>query len=182
MIDAGMRALTLLSGRPSSRTRILLFIGQPMDSGSESALASLRDGAVKDNVAVFALVLPEFGKAFVSDTFSLQGLSSKADRGGFKAGADLGKLIPVLNRSASAAGDADPFSMLTAATGGTQLHFRRQRQLEDAVAAVGVELRSAYLLTYYPNSLEAGYHTVEIQVDIPGAKVYSRPGYWCSTD
>jgi VWFA-related protein len=179
MIDAGMRAVTLLARRPSSRTRALLFIGQPMDSGSESALASLREGAEKENVTVYALALPEVGTSFVSDTFSLQGLS-KAERGGFKAGADLGKLISVLNRNANAATGADPFSILTAATGGTQLHFRKQRQLEDAIAATGVQLRSAYLLSYYPNSQEAGYHTVKIEVDVPGAKVYSRPGYWLS--
>jgi VWFA-related protein len=179
MIDAGMRALTLLARRPRSRARVLLFIGQPMDSGSESTLASLREGAEKENVAVYALALPEAGTSFVSDTFSLQGLS-QADRGGFKAGADLGKLISVLNRNANAAAGADPFSILTAATGGTQLHFRKQRQLEDAIAAIGVQLRSAYLLSYYPNSQEAGYHTVKIEVDVPGAKVYSRPGYWLS--
>jgi VWFA-related protein len=181
MIDAGIRALALLASRPSSRARVLLFIGQPMDSGSESTLASLREGAEKENVAIHALVLPEIGKAFVSDTFSLQGLS-RADRGGFKAGADLAKLISVLNRSANAETGADPFSILVAATGGTELHFRKQRQLEDAIAAIGVDLRSAYLLSYYPNSQEAGYHTVKVEVDVPGARVYSRPGYWLSTD
>ena len=182
MIDAGMRALALLAARPASRARILLFIGQPMDSGSESVLASLVEGAEKENVAIYALTLPEVGKAFVSDTFSLQGLSSKADRGGFKAGVDAAKLVSVLDRSASAATRADPFSMLTAATGGTQLHFRKQSQLEDAIAAIGVELRSAYLLSYYPNSQEAGYHTLKIEVDVPGAKVYARPGYWLGRD
>jgi VWFA-related protein len=181
MLDAGMRAVTLLSQRPPSRARILLFIGQPMDSGSESTLASVRDAAEKANVAVYALTLPEFGKAFVSDTFSLQGLSSRQDRGGFKAGVDA-RLFSVLNRSASAAAAADPFSILAAATGGTQFRFRRQRQLEDAIAVIGVELRSAYLLTYYPDSAEAGYHTVKIEVNVPGAKVYSRPGYWRSAD
>jgi VWFA-related protein len=178
MLDAGMRAVNLLSQRPASRARVLLFIGQPRDSGSESTLASLRDSAEKANVAVYALTLPELGKAFVSDTFSLQALSSRTDRGGFKAGVDAARLTSVLNRRTSAAAAADPFSVLTAATGGTQFHFRKQRQLEDGIAAIGVELRSAYLLSYYPNSSEAGYHNVEIEVDIPGAKVYSRPGYW----
>jgi VWFA-related protein len=182
MLDAGIRAVTLLSQRPPSRARVLLFIGQPMDSGSESTLASLRDSAENANVAVYALTLPELGKAFVSDTFSLQGLSSREDRGGFKAGIDAAMLISVLNRRTSAVAAADPFSILTAATGGTQFHFRKQRQLEDAVAAIGVELRSAYLLSYYPNSAETGYHSVKVEVDVPGAKVFSRPGYWRGTD
>jgi VWFA-related protein len=182
MLDAGMRAVNLLSQRPASRDRVLLFIGQPMDSGSESTLASLQASAEKANVAVYALTLPELGKAFVSDTFSLQGLSSREDRGGFKAGVDAAKLISVLNRRTTAVAATDPFSILASATGGTQFHFRKQRQLEDGIGAIGVELRSGYLLSYYPDSAEAGFHSVKIEVDIPGAKVYSRPGYWRNTD
>jgi hypothetical protein len=178
MIDAAMRGIALLAGRPSSRTRVLVIVGQPMDSGSESNLVLLREAAEKQDVTVYCLTLPEFGKAFVSDTFSLQGVKG----GGFKAGIDLGRLVAVLNRSSKAETGTDPFSVLTAATGGTELHFRKQQQFEDAIATIGVELRSAYLLSYYPDSLETGYHNVKVEVDIAGAKVYARPGYWLAAD
>jgi len=46
---------------------------------------------------------------------------------------------------------AHSLSPLIAATGGTELHFRNQHELENAIGALGVELRSAYLLSYYPN-------------------------------
>jgi VWFA-related protein len=177
MIDAGFRAISLLTKRPALRSRVLVFIGQPMDSGSESSLASLSDLAARENVTVFALTLPVFGKAFVSDTFSLQGASAH-EKGGFKAGVDLGKLIAVLNRTSVAEKAADPYSVLTSATGGTQFHFRKQRQLEDAMATLGLELRSAYRLSFYPNSPETGHHTVKLELDVPGAKAYARPGYW----
>jgi len=178
MIDAGMRAVSLLSKRPAARSRILLFIGQARDTESESKLMSLEQAVEKENITVYCLALPEVGRAFVSDTFSLTG----AEKGGFKAGVDLGRLISVLARSASAADGSDPFSVLTAATGGTEVHFRSQHQLEDGIAAIGVEARSAYVLSYYPNSQDSGYHTVKVEVDISGAKVYSRPGYWLRTD
>lgn len=181
MIDAGVRATRLLAERPSSRARILLFIGQPIDSGSESSFASLKESAEKDNIAVYALTLPMLGKTFVSDTFSLKGPTFE-ERGGFRAGVDLGKLVSVLNGSAKVEKGADPFSILIVGTGGIQLHFRTQRQLEDAIAAVGVELRSAYVLSYSPSSHEAGYHSVKIEVNVPGAKVYSRPGYWYAAE
>jgi len=87
-------------------------------------------------------------------------------------------LIAVLGRSGAAEKGADPFSVLTAATGGTQMHFRKQGELEGAIAALGVQLRSAYLLSYYPSSTEAGYHTIHVDVNVPGAKAWSRPGYW----
>jgi VWFA-related protein len=175
-IDAGSRAIGLLKERPTLGSRILIFIGQPMDSGSETSLSSLKEQAARENVTIFALALPEFGKAFVSDTFSLQGLPQ--DRGGFKAGVDLGKLISVLSRSSKAESATDPFSVLTSATGGTQLHVRRQKEFENAISSVGIQLRSAYLLSYSPSSTEIGYHTIKIHVAVPGAKVYTRPGYW----
>jgi VWFA-related protein len=176
-IDAGMQAVRLLKGRSQRRARVLLFIGQPVDDGSESSLAVLRDDAERENVSVYVLTLPEAGKDFVSDTFSLQGLSSPADRGGFKVGADMRRLVPVLARSSAAAAKTDPFSVLTGATGGTSFHVRTQRELEDGVGLIGVALRSAYVLSYAPTSREEGYHSIRVEVEVPGAKVYARPGY-----
>ena len=182
MIDAGARAIALLKQRPSSRTRVLIFIGQAMDSGSETGMDFLKEQAERENVAIYALALPQFGKAFVSDTFSLQGLSSSSDKGGFKAGVDLGKLISVLIRRSKAEKSVDPFSILTAATGGTQLHFRKSKEFEDAIAMIGMELRSVYQLNYYPGSAEGGYHRIRIEVNVRGATAYNRPGYWLGTN
>jgi hypothetical protein len=181
MLDAGSRAITLLSSRGKSRLRVLLLVGQPVDSGSETDLPTIRRLAEREDILVYAVTLPVLGRAFVSDTLSINGVSHE-EKGGFRAGVDLGKLISVMNRSAKAHAGADPASVLTAATGGTQLHVRTQRQFEAAVAAVGTQLRSGYLLTYYPNPAEIGYHEVKIEVSVPGAKVYSRPGYWLSSD
>jgi len=180
-IDAGVRALAMLRQRPRSRTRVLLFIGQPADHGSDYPIDQLRRDAESDNVTVDALALPEAGKSFVSDTFSLRGLSSRTDRGGFEAGANLARLIPVLTRSTAAAAGADPFAVLTAATGGTLLHFRKQAQLEDAIAIVGVELRSVYTLSFPPDG-DPGRHTLRVETTISGAKVHARPGYWLSAN
>ena len=95
MIDAGLRGIALLKERPASRARVLLFIGQSIHSGSESSLASLKEAAEKGNVTVYALTLPQVGKAFVSDTVTLSGVFAQ-EKGGFKAGLDLGRLIAVL--------------------------------------------------------------------------------------
>jgi hypothetical protein len=176
-IDAGLRALDLLRSRPPGRTRILLFIGQPADHGSESHLDDLRQAVERDNVTVHALALPEIGKTFVSDTFSLRGLSSSLNRGGFRADVNLTRLIPVLTRTAAVVQSADPFSILTAATGGTQFHFRQQAALEDAIAILGVELRSVYLLSFTPAG-DPGYHAIRVETTIPGAKTHARPDYW----
>ena len=178
MIDAGLHAIRLLSHRPRTRTRILLFIGQSFDKGSKADVASLQRLAEQENVVIYALVLPQIGQAFVSDTFSLEGLSSRTQRGGFKVGVDLGNLVSVLNHSASGIAMSDPLSILTSATGGAQLHVRTQGQLESGLSIIGVETRSAYLLSFYPTSRQPGYHTVRVDVNVRGAKIFSRPGYW----
>jgi VWFA-related protein len=174
-IDAGMRAIAMLKERSRRRARILIFIGQPLDDGSDSTVETLRSEAERESVSIYVLTLPEAGKDFVSDTLSLQGLPR--ERGGFQTGVDLGRLVPALARNANVEAKADPFSRLTAATGGTQFRFRTQRELEDGIALIGVELRSAYVLSYAPSSREHGYHTIRVEVAVPGAKVYARPGY-----
>ena len=178
MIDGALGALALLKDRRATRARFLLLIGQPMDNGSESTLDALKEEAARDNVTVYAVTLPQINKAFVSDTFRLEGLSSRADRGGFRASADLVKLIPTLSHTSAAQVATDPFSILTAATGGTQFHIRKQRELEAALSTMGVELRSEYLLSYTPTPPDPGYHAIQVEVNHADAKVYARPGYW----
>jgi VWFA-related protein len=166
MNDAGVRAIELLKDRPRTRARILLYVGQPFDSGSQHGLNEVREAAERENVSIYALTLPIAGRTFVSDTFTLPGLN-------------LRRLIPSLSHDARA---GDPFAVLTAATGGTQLHFRKQNELEEGIAIVGVELRSSYVLSYRPSASEGGYHKINIDVDVPGAKAYSRPGYWWTAE
>jgi VWFA-related protein len=177
MIDAAMAGVDLLKQQPASRSRILLLIGQPSDRGSQGDLEVLREEAERENVTIFALALPQFNTAFIEDTFSLQGPRFKEERGGYKAGVDLSKLVPTLAHESESAVGADPFAMLTHATGGTLLHFRTQRALEDAVGIVGTELRSVYTLSFPPDSTEPGYHNLKVEVNVPGATPYARPGY-----
>lgn len=177
-IDAGLAAIQLLKQRPPRRTRVLLFIGQPIDDGSESTLASLQEEAEKENVTVFGLALPEIGKSFVSDTFTLAGPSNTVERGGYTAGVDLARLISVLNRTAAASSASDPFTTLSAATAGGLFRFRKQYELEGALAAAGLQLHSTYVLTYYPSLTTRGRHTIQIEVNREGAKVRARPSYF----
>jgi VWFA-related protein len=177
MIDAGLRAIALLKERTGARSRVLLFIGQPIDDGSSAKLEMLEAQAERENVQVYALALPLLGKSFVSDSFGLQGLGSQWYKGGYQASVELTKAVPALRRAAHAGAHSDPFSLLTVATGGLQVHFRKQNQLEDAIIAMGDALRSRYVLSYTPDPDNIGYHNIAVQVGVPGATVYARPGY-----
>ena len=62
----------------------------------------LEANAERENVQIYALTLPIAGKAFVSDSFSLQGLGSQGYRGGYEASVELTKAVPALRRVAQA--------------------------------------------------------------------------------
>ncbi|MBV8898331.1 MAG: VWA domain-containing protein [Acidobacteriaceae bacterium] len=177
MLDAGLRAVGMLKERPNPTSRVLLFIGQPYDDGSSAKLEALESRAEEADVQIYALTLPLLGKTFVSDAFGLTGLGSQGYRGGYEARVELTKAVPALRRTAEAGMHSDPFSFLTIASGGLQLHFRKQKQLEDAIIGLGDALRSRYILSYRPDPYTAGFHKIVVQADVPGAIVYSRPGY-----
>lgn len=71
----------------------------------------------------------------------------------------------------------DPLLPLIESTGGRELRFHDQQELEQAIGTLGVELRSAYLLSYYPSSDAPGKHIISVEVSVPGAKTRARPGY-----
>lgn len=155
MIDAGLRAIELLKDRKRTEARVLLFIGQGTDRASEAAWSGLKEEAERENVSIYAL-----------------NSSGTPDAPG--GNEDLGWLMSTLGHQDA---KADPLSPLIVETGGTELHFHGQRELEDAIGTLGVELRSAYLLSYYPSSDNPGHHTILVEVSVPGAKTYARPGY-----
>jgi hypothetical protein len=144
MVDAGMKAVELLAARDPSRSRVSLLIGQPLDDGSKGKASELLAKAEQHNVQVYTLRLPLLDKAFVSDSFQLYGLSDQGWRGGYQASVELTRAVPALRRAAKAADQKDPFSFLAIATGGLQLSFRKQGQLENDLIAMGDALRSRY--------------------------------------
>jgi VWFA-related protein len=188
MLDATERGIQLLKGQPASRARVLLLIGQSYDKGSTETLAKVTRDATAENVQIYALILPLAGKKFVADTFHFPNMASQG--GGLGVGVELTSLIPTLLRGAKSSHGGDPFAELAIATGGTQIHFRKQAQLENALIVMGTELRSTYSLSYTPSSTELGYHSIRVVVKVPGAITYSRAGYeskdrnsrgWCGS-
>jgi VWFA-related protein len=178
MLDAASEAIKMLKGVTTPASRVLLVIGQPMDHGSKTHLADLVNTAERENVSVYDLKLPEAGKAFIADSLSF----AEKDKSGVQVGIELTKGIPVLRRSEQAKLGKDPFTILSRATGGVEIPFRKQKQLEDALIAVGASLRSRYVLSYSPDSRQSGFHRISVQVDKPDAIVYTRPGYTVETN
>jgi hypothetical protein len=53
------------------------------------------------------------------------------------------------------------------------------RNLEDAIASIGEEIHSEYVLSYAPDHADPGYHRILVEVaKQKNAVVHTRPGYF----
>lgn len=91
-------------------------------------------------------------------------------------GADLGVLFQMLGDAAK----KNAARELARLTGGDEVSFNKQKSLENAIARIGEELHSQYVLSFRPPETEPGrYYRLQVKVSQPGARdVRSRPGYW----
>jgi hypothetical protein len=93
-------------------------------------------------------------------------------------GIDLGRIVPEIYRGSKTLSGRDAVTVLTSYTGGRPLPFRKLRNLEDAIASVGEEIHSEYVLSYAPDHADPGYHRIRVEVAKPDAVVRTRPGYF----
>jgi hypothetical protein len=155
-----------------------LLIAQSTDVGSTSNLADVLRELERNNISVYSLVMPNVGKDLVQRTMSIQDAKSLHPNDiGIAATVDLGKLVPEIYRAGKASAGKDDLTVLTNEMGGRRIPFRKRRDLEAGVSAIGEELHTEYMLSYTPDRLEMGYHRIRVQVDRPEAVVRARPGY-----
>jgi Ca-activated chloride channel homolog len=73
------------------------------------------------------------------------------------------------------------FAELATASGGRSFYQTNPRELSSALTAIASELRSQYLLGYTPArplTAEPSWHSIEVVVNRPGARVRARDGYY----
>jgi VWFA-related protein len=65
-------------------------------------------------------------------------------------------------------------------TGGRVISVRNGRSLEKAFDTISEELRSQYVLGYYPTNTrrDGTYRKIKVEVDRPGARILARKGYY----
>jgi len=65
-------------------------------------------------------------------------------------------------------------------TGGRVIRVHNNNSLEQAFDQISEELRSQYVLGYYPTNThrDGTYRKIKVEVDVPGSKVLARKGYY----
>lgn len=167
LLDAVVKGVEMLKTRPENYRRVMLILGESRDRGSKIKLAKAVEDAQRAGVAVYPI------------TYSAQATAWTArpqDNPSLPIGPDYGGAIVELSRL----GTANAAEALARSTGGRHLSFARLQGLEEAIARLGEELHSQYLLSFVPAaSKNKGYHFVMVGVKgHPNAIIRTRPGYW----
>jgi VWFA-related protein len=197
LYDALSDAVVLLRGQPSGRRRVILVVGEPLDTGSNEKFGQVLREAQLANVVIYsvglsstaALALTEpqqsdpisatppgtFGMPPVPGT--VQTPTSAQRQNAMLL--DLGAVAELAVRNAPGLVINHPLEVATAATGGMYQSTFRNRTIEKALAEIGGDLNAQYTLSYNPTkSNQPGYHQIRIVVNRPGVKVRTRPGYY----
>jgi VWFA-related protein len=168
MVDAVAGAVHRLAQPPTSRRKVILLISEAKDRGSKGKLADVLQAAQRENITIYSASYSAYTAAFTAKPEDLPP----------PEGGNLLTIFTELGRM----GKANAAETFARYTGGRHFSFAKQSSLEKAIAGVGAELHSQYLLSFTPaKSDEAGYHSIEVKLrDRPDAKVRTRPGYWAA--
>jgi VWFA-related protein len=170
LIDAVAGSVRLLATRPPARRRVVLLIGESRDRGSKQKLAEVLTETQRQNVTIYPVTYSAYTTAFTAKPGTTPPPSS--------AGINLIAIFQEIGRLGKARA-AEAFSTYT---GGRRLSFTRQRGLEEAVARIGEELHSQYLVSFEaaPDA-RAEFHAIEVRIaGRPDVTVRTRPGYWAA--
>ncbi|MBV9158518.1 MAG: VWA domain-containing protein [Acidobacteriaceae bacterium] len=197
IIDAVLEADHMLKRHDprNVRRRVILLLSRDVDKGSEAHLEETVRDMQFDNVIVYCVDIsraitallkkpdyprPQNGGVPPEALPNLRGNGAYSETEVIQqeTGNILNGVPPILHsiHDLFKRSPAEAFSVFT---GGRIYSFATENGLEEAVADVGKDLNSQYLLSYSPNNRnEPGFHNIKVVVDRPGLKIRARPGYW----
>jgi VWFA-related protein len=195
--DAVDSATFMLRHRPKDRRKVILLISEARDNGSMARGRQTLVGLQLLNISVYSVDISQISRRLTEQPEPPRPDPIAPEARNLPMGANtplavqhvtgLGnsaEFVPLLKEiytDAKAIFIKDPVKVYTRGTGGQQFYFIKQRGLEEAIAKVGTEIHSQYMISYAPKKetlLEGGFHEIKVDVDVPRAKVQTRPGYW----
>lgn len=202
LVDAIDEGVRLLNHRPANRRRVLLLISETRDVGSEGKMRTALLDAQMANVIVYTVNMSrmiatltnkpypapggmaQLPPAMMSMPSNVPATPTSVMQKGVMPGtsADFVPLFVEIFKDVKAIFVDNPAEKMTKATGGQEFSFFKQKGLEEAVAKIGSELHSQYIITYNPNNKEeGGWHDIRVGLTRADLKVRARPGYWLAT-
>ncbi len=202
MIDAVITASRMLSKRPQNHRKVLLLISETRDHGSEAKIPEALTRLQFDNVSVYCVnvnrlvttvlakqpppppdQVPPAARTMAANAPALPSYAEQT-YGNPMNSASFIPLFTGIFKAVKSVFVENPVEVVTKWTGGEDISFLRERDLERAIGSIGEELHAEYLISYAPNNKdEGGYHEIKVEVvNHPDVKVRTRPGYWIASE
>ncbi len=196
LIDAVMKADEMLRthDRQNSRRRVVVLLSRNMDHGSQLHLQEAIHRMQFDNIIVYCVDIskwkafllkkpdyprPDYGGIPPEAQGSITGQPRTATNNIQEHDGNWLNTVPLVYNGVKDLFKRSPAEAFTYFTGGTLYNFSTERALEAAITDIGQNLNSQYLLSYaLSNTEDPGFHTIKVNVDRPGLKIKTRPGYW----
>ncbi|MGB8786920.1 MAG: VWA domain-containing protein [Candidatus Acidiferrales bacterium] len=196
LYDGIARGVALLDKQPPRERRILLIVGEAVDSGSETKLGAALREAQLANVTIYSIGLSTTGAEFRNKsqqydppqmgppgTFPLPvppGVpETPQNEAATQGNIDLLSLAIWAVQHAANVVKNHSLEVATIATGGMHISTMKDRSIERAMDEIGGELHAQYTLSYRPPGDEpSGFHEIKVTVTRPGLKLRTRPGYY----
>ena len=154
--DAVRYGINILQNQPAQFRRIILLLSQEEDSGSQSRFADV----VRD--------LARSGTTNYSFTFSSDGTRRKSHK------------TKAQRRDVDDLPSSPDAAELAAESGGENIRFSNEDDLEQKISMAREDIRSGYILSFRPSATTPGLHKIRVEVlEQKGhLKVLARRNYW----
>jgi VWFA-related protein len=159
ILDAVNCAIGLLQHQPTGFRRIILLLSQAQDAGSKDHAEDVLRALVESGTTIYSVTFsPLSDSVSQSDTISLS--------------TSLGVVLKAMHE--------DTAAELAVLSGGEQIRFHDEPDLETQLSILTDDIHNGYTLSFYPSSHESGLHTITVHVikDRNPLRVTSRMGYW----
>jgi VWFA-related protein len=158
--DAIHYGINLLQNQPVHFRRIILLLSQEQDSGSKFSPTDILRDVARSGTTIYSFTFP--GDAIRTTSQKVRAPHRTSDHAGIPSSTD---------RTAAEA---------AVQSGGENVRFTGQNDLEEKMSVVRDEIRSGYILSFRPSSPALGLHTIRVQVMEQTArfKILARKSYW----
>jgi hypothetical protein len=149
--------------------RVLLLISEARDRGSSARLEDAIRAVEKEGIEVFAATYSAQAEGWTANPDDLPPPEAP-------------NYLTVFSEL-SRAHKTNHAVALTRATGGISYPFLRERGVEKAVEALGVDVHAQYILSFPQPAAASGMHRIEVLLPDRGdVRIRARQAYWAEGD
>lgn len=191
--DAAMEAVRMLKVRGKDRRKVLVLISETRDKGSAVNPRDVLTEVEFANVQIYPVEMNHFINQMTTQAEPNRPKALPPEgraplpmgimqTGTTDAQTNMGNWAPIFPEIFALVKGVfidNSLEVYSRFTGGREQNFVSVRGLEDAVAQIGEELHSQYMLTFRPTNPRGGYHPITVNVTAAAnLKISTRTGYW----